>query len=98
VAARLLADKYTCTRIASVLYYQPSSKQGRETVTKDEVMTVARKYDADACWASDDADDNCLLVASSAVVFLLDREPSAWEDPNPPGSTPDHTRVVFPNL
>jgi hypothetical protein len=67
-------------------------------MTKDEALSIARKHDPLACWMSDDVDENCLLVAPSAVVFLLDRDPSAWEDPNPPGSTPDHTRVVFPNF
>jgi hypothetical protein len=67
-------------------------------MNREQIMEVARKHDPDACWASDDADENCLLVAPAALVFLLDRDPSAYEDPNPPGSTPDHTRVVFPGL
>jgi hypothetical protein len=67
-------------------------------MTKDEALSIARKHDPNACWMSNDADENCLLVAPSAAIFLLDRDPSAWEDPNPPGSTPDHTRIVFPNL
>jgi hypothetical protein len=67
-------------------------------MTKDELLLLARKHDPDACWASDADDENCLLVAPAGVVFLLDRESSAYEDPNPPGTTPDHTRVVFPRL
>lgn len=67
-------------------------------MTRDEIMNIARKHDQNACWASDELDENCLLVAPSAVVFLLDRDSTAYEDPNPPGTTPDHTRVVFPSM
>jgi hypothetical protein len=68
-------------------------------MTKDEILMLARKHDPDACWASDAADENCLLIAKEATVFILDRDvPGAYEDPNLPGTVADHTRIVFPQL
>lgn len=67
-------------------------------MTRDEILDTARKHDPDACWATEEPDDNCLLIAHSAAIFLLDRDPTAYEDPNPPGSVADHTRVVFPRM
>lgn len=67
-------------------------------MTKDEILELARKHDDGACWASDEADENCLLVMPNALVFLFDRFTDAYEEPNPPGSGCDHTRVVFPSL
>lgn len=64
----------------------------------DAILTLAKKHDPNACWNSDEPDENCLLVDPSAVVFLLDRYPEAYEDPNEPPFTTDHTRVVFPTL
>lgn len=65
---------------------------------RERIMAVAKRHDPDAEWASNEPDENCLLVLPGAVVFLLDRWPSAYEDRNPPGSIGDHTRVVFPDL
>lgn len=67
-------------------------------MTRDEIMEVALKHDPLAEWASDEPDENCLLIEGEAAVFLLDRDPSAYEDPNLPGSLGTHTRVVFPGL
>jgi hypothetical protein len=67
-------------------------------MTRDQILRLARKHDAGACWASDDANENCLLVLPSATVFLLDRVTDAYEDPNPAGSVGEHTRVVFPSI
>lgn len=66
-------------------------------MTRTEIMAIALKHDPEACWASDDADENCLLILPSAAIFLLDRDPRAYEDPNPANTT-DHTRVIFPSL
>lgn len=66
-------------------------------MTKTEILAIALKHDPDACWNSDDADENCLLILPSATVFLLDRDPTAYEDPNPVGYG-THTRLVFPSL
>lgn len=65
-------------------------------LTRDEIMRIAKCHDPRACWASDDADENCLLTDNDTAIFLLDTDTTAWEDPNPPGS--DNTRVIFPNL
>jgi hypothetical protein len=73
------------------------SRKGNR-MTAREILAIAHKHDPGAVWASNDADENCLLVMPSAVVFLLDRAPDAYEDPNPPGSLAKHTRVVFPTL
>lgn len=67
-------------------------------MTRRDIITRATEHDPDACWMSDEPGENCLLVAHSAVPFLLDRYPTAYEDPNPPGTLADHTRVVFPHL
>lgn len=64
---------------------------------RNEILAIALKHDTQAEWASDDHDENCLLILPSATIFLLDRVPDAYEDPNPAGST-DHTRLVFPSL
>lgn len=69
-------------------------------VTKDEIMAIALKHDPLACWASDEPDENCLLIEPAAVIFLLDRDPTAYEDPNDPKhvTSGTHTRVVFPSI
>ena len=67
-------------------------------MTREEILALAQKHDPDACWATDWPDENCLLIDPDATVYLLDRVPDAYEDPNPPGQTPLHTRLVFPSL
>jgi hypothetical protein len=67
-------------------------------VNRNELLTLAREHGPNACWMSDDADENCLLVTPAGVASLLACDSSAYEDPNPPGATPKHTRVVFPEL
>lgn len=63
-------------------------------------LTDALQHDPDAEWASDEHDENCLLVSPEAVPPLLEMYESpysyaAYEDPNP---TAAHTRVVFPRF
>jgi hypothetical protein len=65
---------------------------------RNEILALAQKHDPGATWMTDEDDENCLLVLPSASVFVLDRYPDAYEDPNPPGSLADHTRVVFPTM
>jgi hypothetical protein len=65
-------------------------------MTRDELLVIARKRDPKACWVTEEADENCMLVDPSAVRSLLDADPSAYEDPNDP-PTP-WTRVVFPTM
>jgi hypothetical protein len=60
---------------------------------RDEIIRLAKSLDPDAGWASDDADENCLLVLCTAAPELLKRNPDAYEDPNP---GENFTRIVFP--
>lgn len=65
-------------------------------MTRDEILTLARKHDAQAEWATDEPDENRLLVLPNAIVFLLDRDPDAYEEPNQ--FPTEHTVLVFPHL
>lgn len=64
---------------------------------RDLILAVALKHDPDACWAW--ADKNCLLVSPEAVIFLLDRWPDAYVDPQPISQffpPLEFTHVIFP--
>ncbi len=69
-----------------------------------EILAFALQYDPEACWMADpdgaiEPDENCLLVAPSAVRPLIEHfgdTYDAYEDPNPPDVP--HTRVVFPGM
>lgn len=65
-------------------------------MTRADVMTVAKQFDADAVWATDEFDENCILVTHATAPKLLALADDAWEDPNPEGVP--ITRIVFPSL
>ena len=66
-------------------------------MTRDEILRLARTYDRIAEWATDEPDENCLLIAHVPAAAVLDRVGGVWgayEDPNPAGCS--NTRLVFP--
>lgn len=65
---------------------------------REELLAVARAHDPEAEWASDEFDENCMLVAPHVIDLLYDRDPDAYEEPNPAWAKIDFTRIIFPNL
>lgn len=63
---------------------------------RETIIALARDLDPSACWATNEADDNCLLIASSEAPTILDLYPESYEDPN--DEPTEHTRVVFPTM